>query len=191
MDHERERPDAEVERDAVESVLSSLVPTRTRIDRDRILYAAGEQAGRSLAEERARERSRSLRIWQGLTLALAVATGSLGWRLANVPTEPGRPLSPDVAADEAPTPPLVRDESPDPAPVIEDDPEEVVVAISDPRPVERPRRPFAGSSNFLAMRHVALTRGVDALPSETLTGGVPSTGNATYGHLRRTLVDSL
>lgn len=186
MDPERrdfERDDRDQPGD-VESLLTGLAPARPKLDRDRVLYAAGERAGRAAA------RSRTLRIWQGLSLMLAVSTSVLSWQLATLPGVAPGPDRIDIAVDDQPPPTI------DPDRVDEHPPEPAVrevvrapnrVADIGTRPVSIDPEPARDvRPSYLAMRHLALTRGVDAIAGES-SSGIGAGGDATYGHLRRTL----
>jgi hypothetical protein len=81
--------------------LQALKPTSSRVDRDAVLYAAGQAA-----------RARILRRWQALAAVqfLAIAGGSCFWLLSEPPAQP------EVAPVVSPKPePVQKPKSPEPA----------------------------------------------------------------------------
>jgi hypothetical protein len=194
MDHDRIESDTDgAPSNDVEGLLTRLAPAPSRLsrtDRDRLMFSAGEAAGRRNATPR---RETSLRIWQGIAATLAIATAGLAWNVAALATRAGvaeRPLIvQERPAPIAPEEPIAggtpRDAPVVPLPRVIPPPARTAIAALPPiRHTDDPR-------GYLAVRHVALTRGIDALPHHPPGGAAAPSDRpeATYGALRRSWND--
>ena len=125
---------------AVEAALGSLQPTPSGVDRDRLMYLAGEAAaGRSLSRRRRRA------DWLWPCAAAASMLLAVGFALMWVSAEPEARI---VYVERG-------DETPEPAP----QPTAVAEQGTD---ITSPRKTWG--TDYLQLRRLVMTEGVDALP---------------------------
>jgi hypothetical protein len=138
----------------LEAALGSLTPAGTGIDRDGLMFDLGRSSG-----------GRQLRIWQGASgLMMAVLAMLIAFPLLNPPTgtESGQN---NMVKDNAPKidPPNAtdqKDQEQTPVKHIQD--HQIALTNNHPLPALLTLKQREGS--YLAMRQIALSRGVDALP---------------------------
>lgn len=151
MSHERITIDPELS--AIEAALGSLVPARSRIDRDLVMFRAGQAA--------ARAPSRSRRAWIACAASLGLVALAEALLLAHRPPQPI--VERVVVAREPAKPPV-------------EVPHESAVAA-------KPAAPVSGSSaNEFALGRTAYERlaeqviryGLDGLPAPAATAWAPA-----------------
>lgn len=187
-------------------MLKVFAPAASRIDRDRIMFAAGEHAAGHAVEVRpdpphpATVGRSVLRCWQAAAVLLGCSTLALSWTRFDGQVDPSIAVRPATPSSDETDVPRVRQTD-----IVANEPES---PESDPEaalPIERPQPPvfvrrdrerpepaerfdLHDGRGYLALRHVALTDGVDALPS---TGAAmnASPSALSYGRLRDLVVD--
>lgn len=132
--------DPEVE--AIESALRDLVPSRSGLDRDRLMFRAGQVSARS--------RSMTRWAWPSIAATLAIVAAGEGALLATRP-EP-RVVERLVIVREPAPPPAAQ---PDPVVILRENP-------PIPSPAPEPSWPMA--SDALRLRRQVLLFGLDGLP---------------------------
>jgi len=125
---------------AVEAALTSLRPAPSTLDRDRVMYLAGQAAGRR------RERLASW-MWPCTSAAATIAACVLGLLLLERPGPEGNPQTADTPAARP-----VQTEVPLPQ-----------WAATQPGSQET-AGPLDADVRYLGLRHLVLTRGIEALP---------------------------
>jgi hypothetical protein len=155
---------------AIESALRALVPSRSTLDRDRLMFRAGQVSARS--------RSPARWVWPSIAATLTIVAAGEGALLANRP-EP-RVVERLVIVREPPAPPA---DGPGPVVILRENP-------PIPSPDSEPSWPMA--SDPLRLRRQVLRFGLDALPepphllSLSVEGDRPSgTTSESPGMLRR------
>lgn len=159
--------------DELEAALAALVPADAAVDRDQMMYQAGWEAARRVAADK-----RPGHFWQVTSGLMTAATIALAITLV----QRGAPNN--AVAEATPRPTQDAAESPLLPAVPEEVPAEGVAAApaaeaaSPRRGTERAWRFGDPASNYLALREVVLSRGVESWPavyrdsSRTRTGPV-------------------
>ena len=127
---------------AIESALRALVPSRSALDRDRLMFRAGQVSNRSRFPTRW--------IWPAIAATLTIVAAGEGALLANRP----EPLVIErfVIVHEPATPSAARDDA---IVILRENP---TIPSSDPEPSRHP------ASDPLRLRRQVLRFGLDALP---------------------------
>ena len=148
VDREPLEPEFGQEVSEIEAALGSLAPARGRLDRDLVMFRAGQASGRSNAPAH--------RAWIAACLALSVVVGGQGLLLARRPS-PVRP-EPSIIARQPSTPKSTV-------------PPVAIAQVAEARPPGRPEGPTSGpgpgSHDRLAWQ--VLRYGLDGLPTPGLT----------------------
>jgi len=144
---------------AVEKLLAGFSAAAPRIDRDRLMFAAGQaSAGICFARPT---------IWHASTAALAATTLALAFSLWSRPASPPSVPRPEVARHDAP--PAVRAA---PAPAHAADQQDDVPPLATPHC--EPLLAQIAPNNYVRTREVALRMGLDAIGSPGSSGGQSS-----------------
>jgi len=131
---------------ALEKSLAALVPAPGRIDRDQLLFRAGQASVRS--------RPRGW-LWPSASVFLAILIAGLGTALAMRSAPPVQERIVYVPAPEPRDPALASTPANSPS----------TISRAQDRPVEDWREAWIGSAGYLYDRDQAIRWGVDALPS--------------------------
>ncbi len=154
----------------IESALRALVPSRSELDRDRLMFRAGQVSARS--------RILTRWAWPSIAATLAMVAAGEGMLLAHRPVP--RVVERLVIVREPATPTASQ---PDPVVILRENP-------PSPSPESEPSRPMA--SDALRLRRQVLRFGIDGLPepphliSQAAEGvGPPGATSESNGLLRR------
>jgi len=139
----------ETDRTELETALTALKPAGVSLDRDRLMYQAGLAAAQS--------HTRILKAWVALSTA-ALLCVSLGW-LGSFQAE-----RPERIAQDAREPHIEKHAVP-----LQDSPAEISHVAQDQN---FDGNNGADSLNYLQLRRLVLSRGLDALPDTAAPGGV-------------------
>jgi hypothetical protein len=174
MSNEPVSPSPDPELNAFEAALGSLLPARSRIDRDLVMFRAGQASLRS---------SRlGPRAWNAIAASLAIVALGEGVLLANRP--PPQIVKEVVVIREPVT-------APAPLPVVQPLEHSVAAEVSVSLPIERPLS--LGQTAYARLTSQVLRYGLDGLPaSHTIaspaSGPRPTTsGQMLQEELRRLL----
>jgi hypothetical protein len=143
---------------ALERQLAGLMPLPPRVDRDRLMFAAGRAAGRAVSTEQ-RARGRIAWLWPAATATMTAASLLLAAMLVwqkELHSDARYAVKPKAAIE---------------APVTT----EVAEVNHLANEVDARLWTARATSGYLGLRHLALTKGVGALEPETLTAN----GHAT------------
>lgn len=131
----------DLEREAIEAALGALVPVRGRIDRDRVMFQAGQAAARSSRPGR--------QPWIAIAASLALIALGEAALLAHRP-------SPRVVERVV----VVRQPSPIPL-----EPADEPIAVSSPRPKPDADPPSLGRTDRERLAALVVRYGLDGLPA--------------------------
>jgi hypothetical protein len=174
----------------IEQQLRQFQPAPLTLDRDRLMFLAGQAAAHS-AIHLPQQRAALVPAWlwpastAGMTALAACLAIALSLQLGS-----HQPAPVEIVHDDAPLHDL--QESPQqilpplaPLPEIRPDQEQVVVATNDARRASMPAAIALPAGSVLRMRNVALSFGVDALPQTSPTQAsrlaTPSNGSTWSG----------
>ena len=157
--------------DEFERALSGLQPRKAAIDRDRLMFLAGQAAG---------QRSRgSSKFWPVSTVMVAILAGASGHFSGSYVT--GKHDSGRIAAKTS-----VRRASP--AKEISPHPTSVAIEPDAPSRARIVERRYAGNeATYITLRDSVVLWGVDAFPSQV--GNSASRPTQSYLELRRSILD--
>jgi hypothetical protein len=155
MSNEPVSPSPDPELNAIESALGSLVPARSRIDRDLVMFRAGQAS--------VRPSRRGLRAWNAIAASLALIAFGEGVLLAHRPP-------PQIVKEVV----VIREPAPAPAPVPVVPPvEQSVAEVPESLPIERSLSLDQTAYERLTSR--VLRYGLDGLPASP-TAASPASG---------------
>ncbi len=166
------------EEPAIESLLAGFTPKENAIDRERLMFLAGYQAGKQELEKLSVDTRKANRRWKFLTFVSTAAAASLA--MLWLPS-----LSPSAVTDRNHAPPVV-DANPAEAPKAEVSPQKTsVVAMSTADEALPPRGEIVPENGFLRLREQVLREEGFALveQNEARGGGVsrpPATQRQLY-----------